>query len=424
MSFIKDLLNSISGSKPDSLFVSVDKKGIMKDFVINKKGESPNQTLAAFIDKQLSISNDEGFVPDNAILKYDLRNLYIPFSYKDQGKYFAEGILSYLHKENILPELSIPLRDVAFAVRKGIDLNKLDDLSVLSCGLLEKYEDYGHFLYKQKQLSALYQDDLYFIVETSPENSFIITQNGNGRKELKKYMQDIADRFFIDKNLPDSLKISSVRYDEHTGTIKPDEAGFSKEYSLVPNQKAFLEFVEEFGLSVSKKNDTLIKLLYMEQFGYDKDFVSCMPEKFKREFNSLERELYDLSDTPYYRNQKGFTEEKGKEIAASLLDREFDLRGRVSLKKALLDWSKELEVGGRVLNTVERTDLFNGKSLYLDKVKTGNGNNVGIYIWFDSYRNQILNSAQPPNGQRLGHKNKEVNRIKIQPQNKSQTRAL
>lgn len=49
-----------------------------------------------------------------------------------------------------------------------------------------------------------------------------------------------------------------------------------------------------------------------------------MPEKFKREFNSLERELYDLSDTPYYRNQKGFTEEKGKEIAASLLDREFD----------------------------------------------------------------------------------------------------
>ena len=185
MSFIKDLLNSISGSKPDSLFVSVDKKGIMKDFVINKKGESPNQTLAAFIDKQLSISNDEGFVPDNAILKYDLRNLYIPFSYKDQGKYFAEGILSYLHKENILPELSIPLRDVAFAVRKGIDLNKLDDLSVLSCGLLEKYEDYGHFLYKQKQLSALYQDDLYFIVETSPENSFIITQNGNGRKELK-----------------------------------------------------------------------------------------------------------------------------------------------------------------------------------------------------------------------------------------------
>ena len=37
MSFIKDLLNSISGSKPDSLFVSVDKKGIMKDFVINKR---------------------------------------------------------------------------------------------------------------------------------------------------------------------------------------------------------------------------------------------------------------------------------------------------------------------------------------------------------------------------------------------------
>ncbi len=419
MSFIKNLLDSIAGNKPDSLFVLVDKKGIMRDFAFNKKGEAPNRTLADFIDKRLSISKDDGFVPDNSILKYDLKNLYIPFSQRNRGKYFAEGIFSYLHKENVAPELSMSLRDAAFAVQKGIDLNKLDDLSVLSGGLLEKYDDYSQFLYKQDQLSVLYKDDLYFVVETNPGDSFIIAQNDNGRKELKKYMQDIADRFFTDKSLPDSLKIFSVRYDEHTRTIKPDEVGFSKEYNLNPNQKNFLRFVEDFELNISQKNDTLIKLLYMERFGYDKDFVSCMPEKFRREFNGLERELYDLSDTPYYRTQKGFAEEKGKEISACLLDREFDLRGRVSLKHALLDWSKELEVGGRILNSVERTDLFNGKSLYLDKVKTGNGNNVGIYIWYDSYRNQILNSSQPPNDKRLRHKNnKEVNRIKIQPQNR------
>lgn len=277
-------------------------------------------------------------------------------------------------------------------------------------------------------------------IETS-KGMLFFSNSELGKKGLKNYFQQLTDNYFSVHSEPGPIRqynIEKLPPELHpyidTGCRKNtdngkyefifDDTAFHKvgsgipnrtlefEASMKPNSTDFLLLAEHCGSRMSKENDNVWRLLYLYEHGYSRDTIQA-PFQYVPVFQELGKEINACI------NFTGDTDTSGKPVknmfdlidevrqkAIGIIRDKYDIRGHRSFERTMKDPTYDPLVGDIRLSFPVRQAAWEGKCIYLPKIKTGNTNLH--YIYASKEQNKLFISDTPFNGKIYREENGKI----------------
>lgn len=285
-------------------------------------------------------------------------------------------------------------------------------------------------------------------VETS-KGMLFFSNSEPGRTGLKNYYQRLTDNYFsvhgesspvreysIARITPDIQPFidTSHQINPDTGIRKfvfePvsfrhqdfDKKGWKFEFeaSMKPHSGEFLLLQEHAGSRMSKHNDNVWRLLYLQEHGYSRDTIRAPSFKYARVFQNLGEQInasinFTGRTNPSGEPSKNLSDliEEVQRKAAEIITRDYDIRGHRSFERTMKDSSYDPIIGDIRLSYPVRQAVWEGKCVYLPEISVSN---PGLhYIRADKEHQKLSISATPFSRQIYREENGKI--VPFQPKN-------
>lgn len=415
--------------------------------------QDPVYTFMALFHLQTTEARRSAFVPDTRLEIYSFPEMTdVPALTGDISKkeYISRTLLPYIHEKGLVPQISINLRNAIFAQGRSDILMESGGLPKLTA---EQLDGLIRFHREQDELAVRYNYNPVHklplhVVETS-KGMLFFSDSELGRTGLRNYYQQLTDSYFSVHG--ESLPVREYSTSQITPDIHPlidashkmnpdtgirefifDPASFQKqdfdkkgwkfefETSMTPNSSEFLLLKEHAHSRMSKHNNNVSKLLYLQEHGYSRDIVQAPSFEYAHVFRNLEEQINSsinstgkaVSSGEPPKNLFDLIEEV-RQKAADIIKSDYDIRGHRSFKRTMKDMAYDPIIGDVKLSYPVRQAVWEGKCVYLPKISASNPDLH--YIRADKEHQKLSISATPFSRQIYREENGKI--VPFQPKN-------
>lgn len=285
-------------------------------------------------------------------------------------------------------------------------------------------------------------------IETS-KGMLFFSDSEPGRTGLKNYYQRLTDNYFsvhgesspvreysTNRITPDihPLIDASHKMNPDTGirefVFEPvsfrhqyfdkKDWKFEFEASMKPHSGEFLLLQEHAGSRISKHNDNVWRLLYLQEHGYSRDTIQAPSFEYAHVFQNLGEQINASINFTGRTNPSGEPSknlfdliEEVQRKAAEIITRDYDIRGHRSFERTMKDLSYDPIVGDTRLSYPVRQAVWEGKCVYLPEISASNPSLH--YIRADKEHQKLSISATPFSRQIYREENGKI--VPFQPTN-------
>lgn len=395
--------------------------------------QDPAYTFMALFHLQSAEAGRSAFIPDTRLEIYSFPKMTdVPAPAGDIAKkeYISRILLPYIREKGLVPLISTNLRNAIFAQGRS-------DIPMESGGLpkltAEQLDGLIRFHREQDELAVRYNYNPVHklplhVVETS-KGMLFFSDSELGRAGLRNYYQQLTDSYFSvhgESSPVREYSTSRITPDIHpfidaSHKMNPDTgirefvfdpASFQKqdfdrkgwkfefETSMEPNSDEFLLLKEHAHSRMSKHNNNVSKLLYLQEHGYSRDIVRAPSFEYAHVFRDLEERIdasinstgKAVSPGEPSKNLFDLVEEV-RQKAAGIIKSDYDIRGHRSFERAMKDLSYDPVIGDIRLSHPVRQALWEGKCVYLPEISASNPDLH--YIRADKGHQKLSISATP-----------------------------
>lgn len=414
--------------------------------------QDPVHTFMALFHLQSTEAGRSAFVPDTRLEIYSFPKMTdVPALTGDISKkeYISRTLLPYIHEKGLIPQISINLRNAIFAQGRSDILLESGGLPKLTA---EQLDGLIRFHREQDELAVRYNYNPvhklpFHVVETS-KGMLFFSDSELGQAGLRNYYQQLTDSYFsvhgesspvreysTSRITPDIHPLdASHKMNPDTGirefVFDPDSFQkqdfdrkgwkFEFETSMKPNSGEFLLLKEHAHSRMSKHNNNVSKLLYLQEHGYSRDIVQAPSFEYAHVFRNLEEQINaSINSTGKAASPDGTPKNLSDLIgevqrkAAEIITRDYDIRGHRSFERTMKDLSYDPIIGDIRLSYPVRQAVWEGKCVYLPEISVSN---PGLhYIRADKEHQKLNISATPFSRQIYLEENGKI--VPFQPKN-------
>lgn len=244
-------------------------------------------------------------------------------------------------------------------------------------------------------------------IETS-KGMLFFSSSEPGRAGLKNYYQELTDNNFSvhgESSPVREYSISRITPDTHpfidtNHKINPDtgirefvfepvssqhqdfdKKGWRLEFeaSMEPHSGEFLLLQEHAGSLISKHDNNVWRLLYLQEHGYSRDTIPTPSFEYSHVFQHLGEQINASINFPGGTNPSGEPSknlfdliEEVQRKAAEIITRDYDIRGHRSFERTIMDSSYDPIIGDTRLSYPLRQAVWEGKCVYLPEISVSN----------------------------------------------------
>lgn len=404
------------------------------------------------IKAQIEKARAYTFVPNCMIELYSLplrQEVLIPLADMSTKEYIYTELLPYIHEVGLTPQASVNLRNAVFAQAHGISMengvflrvpdNQINQLIQYHMRQEELANKYGHNLIYNLPIHA---------VETS-RGMLFFSNSELGKAGLNNYYQQLADNYFSVHSEIGPVRQYSIEsissymtpymdagYQKDAGTGKYEfifddnayqKKNFNKEgwalefeTSMNPNSTEFLHLCEHSDSRMSKHNENVWRLLYLQEHGYNREIIQSPSFEYSYLFQKLGEQINACINFPDKQNVPGESSknlfdliEEVQQKAEGIIKNEYDIRGHRSFERTMKDMAYDPRVEDIRLSYPVRKAAWEGKCIYLPRISTSNPDLH--YICADKVHGKLRISATPFSKQVYREENGKV--VPFKPEN-------
>lgn len=285
-------------------------------------------------------------------------------------------------------------------------------------------------------------------IETS-EGMLFFSNNEPGRTGLRNYYQHLTDNYFSVHSESSPVREYSIAritpdiqpFIDTSHQINPDygirefvfepvsfqhqdfdkkDWKFEFEASMKPYSGEFLLLQEHAGSRMSKHNDNVWRLLYLQEHGYSRDTIRAPSFEYAHVFQNLGEQINASINFAGRTNPSGEPSknlfdliEEVQQKAAGIIKRDYDIRGHRSFERTMKDSSYDSIIGDTRLSYPVRQAVWEGKCVYLPEISASD---PGLhYIRADKEHQKLSISATPFSRQIYREENGKI--VPCQPTN-------